>query len=491
MIDRYTDKTIADIWTHESKLARWREVELAVILARENLGRIPKGTQEQIAASLVKIDEEFVNRWLEKEKANGHDLAAFVELEQDSLPANLRQEFHKDMTSFDTEEPAFAAMLEKSVYEIVNMVLGLLRTVKTKALEYRFVPMLGRTHCRTAEIQSFGRRWLTWYVNVKLALEKLENASIRPKFSKLSGALGTGSGIDPELEEVALRILGLKPFVGATQIMPRAAYTQVADALADFVSELEKIGIDIRLGTRDPFPLWNEPFGKNQKGSSAMPHKKNPISSEKVAGMARLARAYASAIKEGIPAWEERDISQSSVERVSWPDLLHVTAHALSAINKVLEGLVVYPANMLREICSSGGTYAASKAKTLIAEWLAPHGLDAQVAYRIVQLAASNVFECPQVKELLFRTLNDADSNFDHTLAIGNRLVSSIEDIICGGALRPSRTLDANAMGIAPLNATLQQVFADKAKRTEWASIFHPSYWLRNEAEQFKTVFGI
>ncbi len=490
MIDRYTEPRIEPIWTHENKLTKWREVELAVIKAREKLGRVPEETRDEIANHLPVINSDYVARWLAKEKETNHDLAAFVALEQDALPHDLKKEFHKDMTSFDTEEPAFASTLEESKIEISSLATGLLRTLKAKALQYCYVPMLGRTHCRTAEIQSLGRRFLTWYANVALGLEKLEAAAKRLKFSKLSGVIGTGSGIDPELEEEALRILGLKPFVGATQIMPRAIYTPLVDALADLACELDKIGVDIRLGTRDPLPLWNEPFGKNQKGSSAMPHKKNPISSEKVAGMARLARAYASAIKEGIAAWEEQDISQSSVERVAWPDLFHVTAHALRTIEKILDGLVIYPANMLREIRASCGTYAASKAKTLLAEWIGPYGLNAETAYRIVQLAATNAFETTGLKELEFATLSDADTNFSYVCAIQSSPVPSIERIIGNGELSPSRALAADETTVASWNEALKRVFADEANRVAWADIFKPSYWLRNERYQFEQLLS-
>ncbi len=305
------------------------------------------------------------------------------------------------MTSYDTEEAPFAELLRNCCSFVSGDVKHLLQLIRDLVMTYRYTPMIARTHGQEAEIQSFGRRCLTWYTELTTALEAFEKTLPNLDYSRLSGAIGTHNGIDPELEQKTLGLLGFKPRMGATQIMPRILYSPIAGALADITLVVNKIANDIRLGARSGNPLMQEPFKKGQMGSSAMPHKKNTIKCENTEGMARMARKYAEGIRENICTWEERSIEQSCVERVFWPDLFHVTLFAIKNVTQVTSGLVVHPGNMAIEILRSAGTYASSEAKELLAELILPHGLVAEDAYRIVQLAAANVLNPTRPAQLL------------------------------------------------------------------------------------------
>ena len=476
----------------------WQGVELAVVQARESLGRVPSGTHMKMRELVDKnaIDIAFID---EREKVLQHDLNSFLEERLRFLPPELQAEFHKKMTSYDTEEAPFAMMLNASCMRVDELVDQLFESIKSLAIRYRYTPMNARTHGQEAEMQSFGKRCLTWYKDLDAAYDAFEHAKENLAFSKLSGAIGTGSGIDPDLESAALALLGFKPWRGATQIMPRVLYSPLGSALAEIVMVINKIATDIRLGARSGRPLWHEPFGKKQKGSSAMPHKKNTISCEQIEGMARMAKSYAAGIKENIVTWEERAIEQSSVERVFWPDLFHVTVRAISVLDKVLKGLAVYPDNMLAEIVESRGCYASNEAKELLVELGLPIGLAREDAYRIVQLAARNAFE-PDEMALALRaspipSLTEADSWLKRR---ADRLpvhVTSINGIIAEGALRYDPGLGAHDKIIGTWNEKLRAIFVFGAGRSEalekWDAIFQPSHILANEAVLFESVFGV
>ena len=499
MIKRYINKFVDQFWSLETKFGFWQTVELAVILAREMLGRIPAGTQEKIKNILEDhpIDIEWI---LNRENEINHDLNAFLEERARHLSPNLQQYFHKDMTSYDTEEAPFASAIQRSCTKVSSHTSELLDALKTKALAYRHTPMNARTHGQEAEMQSFGKRCLTWYKDVSTAYDHLLRLTIGEEskldYSKLSGAIGTNSGIDPELEKAALEILGFKPWPGATQIMPRVLYSPIASALADLATVIDKVSTDIRLGARSGRPLWHEPFRKKQKGSSAMPHKKNTILGENTEGMARMARAYAAVIKENIKTWEERDIAQSSVERVIWPDLFHVTIRAIGNLTGMINGLVVYPDQMLAEIIASRGTYASNTAKEFLTEISLKHDLDREACYRIVQLACFNAFEPSR----LFRSLrtNPPCSLTEANVALWDMCSEpavsprSIQNIIKQGELTVNDELAADTKTVSVWNNKLRLIFdsADRGSNDRWNEIFKPSHILANEAHLFEQVFG-
>ena len=495
MIKRYEDAGLAYVMSDENKVKKWQEVELAVIFARVKLGLVAKNTYKKIAKILCGIPVD-ISRWLELEKELKHDLNAFVKERKEKLPVKLRRYFHDGLTSYDTEEPAFALMLHTSCGYVASGAVALEQVLEVLAKKYWHTPMNARTHGQEAEMQSFGARCLTWIVELRLGKNQLVQAMGKLRFSKLSGAIGKYGTINPELEEKALAILGLEPFYGATQIVPRGLYLPAAQALSQICQTVDKIALDIRLMARSGKPLVQEPFGKKQTGSSAMPHKKNTISCEKIAGMARLASGYLVAIERNLSTWEERAIEQSSCERVAWPDLFQVTAHSIQTLDKVLSGLKVYPDNMLWEIINSRGCYAAAQAKDWLKENGLAAGIDEESAYRIVQLASFNAHSpsdwASDLREAPCGSLMQADEKLEKfdEWSVTDAVSYSIEDIISLGGLRRSEQLEAGEEKIDGWNESLQKLFSDEKKKKDWAKLFKPSYLLRNEPYLFQKIIG-
>jgi len=479
----------------DEKYKRWQTVELAVIQARENLGQIPKDTHHDINAILN--DRPIDGKWIdEREKIVKHDLNAFIEERMRHLPVELQAYWHKGMTSYDTEEAAFAMMLSEACLQISMATSGLLREIRNLSIKYRYTPMNGRTHGQEAEMQSFGKRCLTWYCDLRAAQATLRQQMDNLKYSKLSGAIGTNSGVSPEVEEEALKLLGLLPWIGATQIMPRVLYAPIADALANQVLVVEKIALDIRLMSRSGHPLCHEPFGKLQKGSSAMPHKKNNIGCENTAGMATMAAKYAEGIRQNIVTWEERAIEQSCVERVFWPDLFHVTIKALKTMTSIVGGMKVYPDNMMIEIIESRGTYASNAAKEFLTEHGLQVGLSREECYRIVQLACANAFQPSEIaqtmREVISKDLMEADNDMDTMKEIcAQTKIISICTIIEEASLRTDTMLDADKDTVAGWNKKLDALFRDEGIVGSWNNLFLPSYSLVNEDHLFQKAFDI
>ncbi|MFA6445686.1 MAG: lyase family protein [Candidatus Paceibacterota bacterium] len=494
MIKRYRDESIENLWSNENKVALWQDVELAVIQARVQLGQVAEDVFLKIQKTLSSKPVN-INRWLELEEVLKHDLNAFVKERKENLPQGLRFYIHDQMTSYDTEEAAFALTLSLSCEYTLQKIDMLEHELVRLAKRYCFTPMNARTHGQEAEMQSFGAKCLTWLVELRLGRESLFRSMGNLKYSKLSGAIGKYGSISPELEEKALRILGLKPFFGATQIVPRGFYLSTAQALCQVTQAVNKIAHDIRLSARSGKPLMQEPFGKKQTGSSAMPHKKNTIFTEKIEGMDRLARGYLKSIEENSMTWEERAIEQSSCERVAWPDLFHVTVHSITTLTKVLSGLRVYPDNMLWEIKNSRGCYAAAQAKDWLKKYGQSVGIDEDSAYRIVQLAAFNAHEpCKWARDLRFvplMSLYGADNKFCECLSGMMRSnCESIETIIVFGRLHLSDQLDCDEDQIQLWNRSLQKLFASTKMVKDWHKRFIPSYLLRNEPILFRKIIG-
>lgn len=488
---RYVHPQIASIWGNEAKLARWQETELAVIGARADLGRISPADAVEVASILTATPID-ISWWLEREKETKHDLAAFVDERVRHLPVGLQRLFHSGMTSYDTEESAFVGALDLSaelVYGEVDAFLGLLLRM---AHEERFTVMMGRTHGQEAQIMSFGKRILSWYRQVRETQLSLHVAMENLRYSKLSGAIGNNAEIDAELEQRALARLGRVPYHGATQILPRELFHPLAASLAAMAQSLNKVALDIRLGARSGRPLYREPFGKGQKGSSAMPHKKNPIAAEQMQGMANMAAGYANMILSTIATWEERAIEQSCVERVAWPDLFHAVLNMLAKMTSVMNGLRIYRDQMLLEVVESNGCYATSVAKEFLKERGAAVQIDAENAYRIVQLAAFNAFETSED----LRPLSERASSFEaarkglaHATWVtreGSSWRYSIQELIPGGQLRVSDELAVTAPCVQAWNSLLRQLFANAEVREEWDKLFTPEYHLAGEVSLFE-----
>jgi adenylosuccinate lyase len=495
MIPRYENPDISIIWSNETKLGLWLKTELAAIEARANLGLIERSVSEKISEILLSksIDIEW---WLNRDKEISHDLNAFLDERFRFLPLELQRYFHDGMTSYDTEEAAFASMLSKSVELLRESIFSVKEALKFLAHRYRYTVMNGRTHGQWANLQSFGKRCLTWLVELEAGERTLEKAAGNLAYSRLSGAIGNYGGLDAEIEKEALEILGFKPFYGATQIMPRSLYAPLAEAICQIVQIIGKIAMDIRLGARSGRPIYQEPFGKKQKGSSAMPHKKNTISCEQLEGMARAALGYLNMIMLNIPTWEERSIEQSSVERIAWPDMFHVALNATKVITRVLGKLTVFPDNMLKEIIDSRGCYAASEAKEFLREHGSKYGLSAEDAYRIVQLAAFNAFS-PSFNEREMRK-NPPDSFTDAMKCM--KLVESdsryesnarnIRTIILRGELTVSDQLDIDEDTVGRHNSILKKMFRRADILDAWDRVFDLSYLLKGEDVLFKEILG-
>jgi len=498
MIQRYAIPQITQIFCDEHKLKLWQDTELALIQAMAKLEKFPGAIYAEIASIWLNnpIDIEW---WKKHDEEIHHDLNAFLDERYRFLPNELHCYVHKNITSYDTEESPFAIMLKEAVICTNKSYHKLRDTLADMAIKYRYTVMNARTHGQEAEIQSFGARILTWYQDLKMAKIQMDQAAENLQLSKLSGAIGKYGSIDPEIEKETLRILGLTPYYGATQIIPRILYAPLAQSLSNLVAVIDKIATDIRLSARSGRVLMQEPFKKKQKGSTAMPHKKNPISLEQIEGLNVMAQGYALMIGNTIKTWEERAIHQSSVERVAWPDLFHVTVRAINVLNKTLKGLKVYPDNMYKEIIESRGVYASSEVKEFLKEHLVGGDLAHEDIYRIVQLAAFTAFK-PNGKMLdiretipqYFMQAEEQIADLKECLKKEN-LANDIERVICYGKLEYTDDLDISLEQVIKYNKALKKLF-DGNQWTlwdKWRELFTPSFLLKNEYILFQEILGV
>ena len=492
MIPRYADFRITMLFADEAKLMRWQQVELAVIRARADLGLVSDEVFRSVASILEPIPFD-IKWWLARDKEIHHDLNAFIEERSRHLPAHLTSEFHRDMTSYDTEDPAFALALISAAEMFENDLAELMFLIGGIADQYRDIVMLRRTHGQGAKLGTFGGRVLTWHAMLNDLFDPLTESVKRCSRSRISGAVGNyGGNMTPDIELVALRQLRLKPFYGATQITPRSVFVPLAQNIQLVVECLGKIALDVRLMARSGLPLVHEPFAKVQKGSSAMPHKKNPIRTEQVEGLVKLVRGQVLSIIETIPTWEERAIEQSCVERVAWPDLFHTALRTISVMKQVLGGLVVYPRNMLEEIVQSRGTYASDEAKNFLATEFAKKGIPAEDAYRIVQLASFNAFASTRSSD--FRSPTSEGFQLADDVVLGYRevevTVESISTRIVEGRLFSVPDLQASDSDVERWNTSLKRLFSDSDLRRGWFEVFRPSNLLHSETFLFEKVLG-
>ncbi len=455
-----------------------------------SLGQLSKNDYEIIEKFLLRNPID-VDWWKKKDKEIHHDLNAFVLERRRFIPKNLQKYFHKGMTSYDTEEPAFALKLKASGKIVEKECLEMIDILKNMAEKYRYTIMYAKTHGQGAELQSFGKRCLTWLVDFQISFNALSVVLKKNLgFSKLSGAVGNYQGVSPEVEKEALGKLNLKPLYGATQIMPRELYAQIAQMLSNLVGTINKIALSLRLGARSGCPIYQEGFGKNQVGSSAMPHKKNPIGLEQLKGLLLMALSYAMGVIMTIETWEERAIEQSCLERVFWPDLFHVTLRALNVIKKALKRLVVYPDNMWEEIYNSCGCFATNQAKEKLKEF----GFDSKEAYRAIQLAAFIVFESRKtrktIRERIPTSFYEAEESFTKGVIMDafSKENNSIREVISSGLLRVSMSLAVTDEEVQKWNDELKKIFKDPQKLKSWKEIFKPSYLLRREEALFRQV---
>ncbi|MEW6669899.1 MAG: adenylosuccinate lyase [Thermodesulfobacteriota bacterium] len=384
MISRYTRPEMGRIWEEQNRFAKWLQVEIVACEAMAEEGLIPKEAVEVIRRKAGCS----ADRILEIEKTTKHDVIAFLTNVEEYVGPESRF-IHLGLTSSDILDTSFALQLREAMLLIIAGVKGFMEVIRRRAVEHKKTVMIGRSHGIHAEPITFGLKMAVWFTEMKRNLRRLEDALEVISYGKLSGAVGTFANVSPRIEAYVCRRLGLKPAEASTQILQRDRHAQYFTALAILAGTLERIAVEIRHLQRTEVLEAEEPFEKGQKGSSAMPHKKNPIGCENVAGLARLVRSNALAAMENMALWHERDISHSSVERVIGPDSTILIDFMLHRLTRIVEGLVVHPERMMENLRSTKGLIFSQQ----VLMKLASLGLQRQEAYGMVQRNALKVWE--------------------------------------------------------------------------------------------------
>jgi len=388
---------MAQVWSDERKLETWLEVELAAVDAWAELGVVPRGAAEAIRAAARAPSSAEV---AERERETNHDLAAFVDVVQVGLDEEGRW-LHYGLTSSDVVDTALALQIREAGKVLLEAVDRALSAVARRAEEHRDTMCIGRTHGVHAEPTTFGLKLAGWALELGRSRERLQSALEGLRFGKFSGAVGTYSATSPELESIACERLGLLPELVATQIVPRDRHAELLSALALVASSLDRCATEIRHLARTEVREVQEPFGKGQKGSSAMPHKRNPITAERICGLARVVRANAQVGLENVALWHERDISHSSAERIVIPDSFLALDYMLDRFAWLVEGLVVLPEQMRANLEASHGLFFSQRVLLALVE----SGLPREEAYRLVQEHALRAWD----EGLDFRALVESD----------------------------------------------------------------------------------
>ena len=376
MISRYTRPEMGVLWETENKYQKWLDVEIAVCEAWAELGEIPADALAVIKGKArfdtVRIDEI--------EKTVKHDVISFLTSVAEFVGPESRY-IHKGLTSSDVVDTALSLLMKEAADRILNDLRELMEVFKIQAFKYKDVPCMGRSHGVHAEPMTFGLKFALWYEDLKRCLTRIERAQEIISVGKASGAVGTFSNLPPKLEEIVCNKLGLTPELVATQVVQRDRHAEYMTALALVAGIVEKIAIEIRHLQRTEVLEAEEPFTAGQKGSSAMPHKRNPIGAENITGLARVVRSNAIAALENIALWHERDISHSSVERIIVPDSTILLDYMLNRLKGIVKDLHVYPERMKANMDRSHGLFNSQR--VLLA--LIDKGMVREEAYLMVQ----------------------------------------------------------------------------------------------------------
>lgn len=413
MIERYTRPEMAALWTKEQKFSTWLEVELHATDAWAKLGKVPLD-----AAEKMRRDAKFtVERIEEIEESTRHDVVAFTRCVAENLGEESKY-LHFGLTSTDVVDTALSATLSRACAILEADMEAFLAMLRKQAVAYKNTPCMGRTHGVHAEPTTLGLKFALWYAEMQRNLERLRRAHATIAVGKISGAVGTYANVDPYVESYVCEKMGLSPSPISTQVLQRDRHAELVTTIAIIASSLDKFATEIRGLQKTEIREVEEPFRAGQKGSSAMPHKRNPINCEQISGLARILRGYVVTALEDMPLWHERDISHSSAERIILPDATQLLDYMLVKLCRILGDLFVYPDNMLRNMEKSYGLiFSQHVLLTLIDK-----GMLREAAYDAVQKNAMRAWEErrafkeliaqePMVKALL--TPEELDACFD------------------------------------------------------------------------------
>ncbi len=393
MIPRYTLPEIEKIWSDENKFSIWLEIELLAAEALAEIGWIPKDAPHRMRA-LAKFDVQRINEIEQKTK---HDVIAFLTNVEENI-GEYAQYLHFGMTSSDVLDTCLAVQCQQAGNLILEKLNQLAQILKTKANEYKYIPCIGRSHGVHAEPITFGMKFALWFDETNRNIRRLEYAIEEISYGKISGAVGTYAHLPPFVEEYVCSKLNLKSSPISTQVIQRDRHAYFISTLAIIASMLEKIATEIRHLQRTEVLEAEEFFSPEQKGSSAMPHKRNPITSENICGQARLIRSFVIPAIENNTLWHERDISHSSVERIIFPDATISLYYILSKTIELLDKLIIYPENMQKNLALTKGLIYSQKLLLAIMR----KGVKRQIAYKIVQTSSIKAWESErEFKEVL------------------------------------------------------------------------------------------
>lgn len=375
MINRYKTQKIDRIFNDDHKYEKWLEVEKTVAEVQERLGIIPRGLSRRLAR--IKVNPRRVN---EIEKRTNHDVIAFLEAVREKTGVAGKW-LHFGMTSYDLVDTALALMIREAGAVIDEEMIVLLRIMKKIARRYGTTPQMGRTHGIFAQPITFGFKVASWYNEVSRSRNRFRASAVDAAYGKLSGAVGAYTILDPTIEKQVMSKLRLKPEPVATQVIPRDRLASLLSSLILYACALDRIATEIRNLARSEIGEVTEPFGHGQKGSSAMPHKQNPVICERICGLAKVLRGYLIPTFENINLWHERDISNSAAERIIVGDTFHLVHYSTLKMIEVLSGIVIHPDRMLEHIKNSQGVYASQFLMIKLIE----RGMNRRDAYDTIQ----------------------------------------------------------------------------------------------------------
>jgi adenylosuccinate lyase len=404
MLERYSRKEMSSIWTEENKFQAWLEVEILSCEAWAELGVIPK----EDVAELRKNASFNIDRIYEIEQDTRHDVIAFTRAVSETL-GEERKWVHYGLTSTDVVDTALGYLLLQANRILEKDIVNFVEILKNKAIAYKDTPMMGRTHGVHAEPTTFGLKMALWYEEMKRNLERFRDAADQVQYGKISGAVGTYANIDPFIEQYVCGKLGTKAAPISTQTLQRDRHAHYMATLALVATSLDKFATEIRALQKSEFREVEEPFAKGQKGSSAMPHKRNPIGCENISGLSRVIRGHMLSAYENVPLWHERDISHSSVERIILPDATALLDYMLNRLGNIIKNLTVFPENMKRNMQSTYGVPFSGRVMTKLID----KGFSREQAYDTVQPNAMKAWE----EQRSFRAIIEADPAISEALS--------------------------------------------------------------------------